>query len=340
MKRLSTLAALAFVTVIGFSSCGKKESAGVPEMERYKDPYLNFSLEYPKTWVPRQQYGKVDFFSSDDAIMNFQSPSGSSSGAKVDFRVTKLKALKPLDSLETGFRNNLEWKDAATFGAKENATLGTAAAVRVPYAIKITSSTSIKGFYELALLDSSLYALDCSAFNEQYDALKPTFDSIAATIRYPEAKVAGRDVNAPAETFDTYASNYLDIQYPSNFEANVIPKRGGDIFSVQFGGERLDCTYRVDVKPAKGLLLDKVYSQLKNEMAKNFRITGEAATTINGVPARYVNLTPPQKDIKSRAYILVQNDKFYRVFMNWYGPKAKEYLPAFEKAVASLKIKG
>ena len=45
------------------------------------------------------------------------------------------------------------------------------------------------------------------------------------------------------------------------------------------------------------------------------------------------------KDVASRAYFVVKNDKIYRVIFNYYAPAKKDFLPAFEKSVASIRIK-
>jgi hypothetical protein len=38
-------------------------------------------------------------------------------------------------------------------------------------------------------------------------------------------------------------------------------------------------------------------------------------------------------------YFVVKNDKFYRIIFNYYEPAKKDFLPAFEKSIASLRIK-
>jgi hypothetical protein len=45
------------------------------------------------------------------------------------------------------------------------------------------------------------------------------------------------------------------------------------------------------------------------------------------------------KDVQSRVYFLVKNDKFYRVIVNYYVPMRSAYLPAFEKTIGSLVVK-
>jgi len=35
----------------------------------------------------------------------------------------------------------------------------------------------------------------------------------------------------------------------------------------------------------------------------------------------------------------VKDDKVYRLVVTWYQPMADDYVPAFEKVIASLKIK-
>jgi len=45
------------------------------------------------------------------------------------------------------------------------------------------------------------------------------------------------------------------------------------------------------------------------------------------------------RDISSRVYFIVKNDKWYRCIMNYYTPMRATYLPVFEKMMSSLTIK-
>ncbi|MGB9773788.1 MAG: PsbP-related protein [Bacteroidota bacterium] len=340
MRRVSILVALAFAMLISFSSCGKKKPLRVTEWETYKDPYTNFSLIYPKGWyIASSEYGKVRIYSSPDAMTKFYDPASAGPlGVEIFFNAQKLQKPETLEEAAQAYRGEL--KDMATFAAEESTKLGNAPAVRIPYTIKIDSKNQIRGFRILAIQDTTLYALNCSAFNELYDDYSTVLDSIASTVRLPAPVVAGRDETAPSTSFDTYNSNYFDIGYPSNFEYSFPPKRGDVEFSVHFEGYRKDCTYQIDVSPAKGNSLDKVVTKYKADIAKKgYRIGGTGQTTISGLPAQYVNLSLPGYAVQSRAYFVVNNDKIYYIFMSWYQPKAALYIPVFERAVSTMKIK-
>ena len=59
---------------------------------------------------------------------------------------------------------------------------------------------------------------------------------------------------------------------------------------------------------------------------------------IDGLKAYYLNYSP-SRDIESRAYFTVKNDHVYRILFNYFQPLRKDFLPTFEKTVASIHIK-
>jgi len=56
------------------------------------------------------------------------------------------------------------------------------------------------------------------------------------------------------------------------------------------------------------------------------------------VNATYLDYRPV-KDINSRVYFLVKNDRLYRVIFNYYTPMKEKYISTFEKVVTSIKVK-
>ena len=66
------------------------------------------------------------------------------------------------------------------------------------------------------------------------------------------------------------------------------------------------------------------------------RSTGKG--TIGGEPALYVSYSP-RAQVESRAYFAVKNDRVYRVTLNWYKPQEVEYTAAYDKVLASIKLK-
>ena len=80
--------------------------------------------------------------------------------------------------------------------------------------------------------------------------------------------------------------------------------------------------------------MDKVFDQNKGK----FKPKSTKDAKIDGLDAKYLTYTPEPK-VEGRAYFVVKNDKVYRLVVTWYQPMADDYVPVFEKAIASLKIK-
>jgi hypothetical protein len=81
--------------------------------------------------------------------------------------------------------------------------------------------------------------------------------------------------------------------------------------------------------------LDKVVDQNSKKLSN---VTGKGTITISGENARFFNYSPA-RGIKSRIYFTVKNDKIYRVIFNYYAPMEKDFLPAYEKIIASIRLK-
>ncbi len=107
------------------------------------------------------------------------------------------------------------------------------------------------------------------------------------------------------------------------------------IYSINYSGERrADCNIQVDVLDAsKQNKLDKIVednrAKYKNAKPKDVKIGGVAAKVMDYSFA---------KDVKSRVYFTIKDDKLYRITMNWFKGEEKDYLPIFEKSIKSFKF--
>jgi hypothetical protein len=98
--------------------------------------------------------------------------------------------------------------------------------------------------------------------------------------------------------------------------------------------DRLDCSINIDVFDAKKLSVEKVWEQNKGRY--NAKSTGQAK--IDDQNAFYADYSP-RKDINSRVYFAVKNDKVIRVTINYFAPQKDVYFPTFENMVKSIKLK-
>jgi hypothetical protein len=169
-----------------------------------------------------------------------------------------------------------------------------------------------------------------------YDHYYSVFDTVIASFEIPKLTKTepNKIVEKPSEDFVTFENNYLKISHPSDFDVTIIPPKSPAVYSMDISGYRNDSFIHLDILPAQNLTIDKVVKQ--NE--KFYRVTSMGTTTINGIETVYLDYVP-RKEIHSRVYFLVMNNNIYRIIFNYFTPMKADYLPSFEKVIASLEVK-
>lgn len=142
------------------------------------------------------------------------------------------------------------------------------------------------------------------------------------------------EILVPSREFIIFSDKVLSLSYPSNFNPVQPAPKGEVSFTLILQGYRNDSNVLIDVRPAKKLTLEKVIEQ----NTKFYKPTSTGETTIDGNKSMYLSYSMT-KDVASRAYFVVKNDKIYRVIINYYKPSEKDFLPAFEKTISSIQIK-
>ncbi len=325
------------VLAVAFAACQKTTPVQVPPLQNYRDGLNLFTIDVPSGWQQSSEPGKLNIYNSQDAWNRFADPTSSSKPAvRIYIHAESVGGQKLQDVVEQ-FKDNLR-QEQYQIDPDEQTTLGGEQAVKIPYALRLDSKNTIYGFAVLTVADSTEYGYECQGFNKEFKRYAPVFDTVQTTYRIIPKAVAKQQIPEdmiPSTTTRTYENGYLSMQYPDNFTATSKSASGDIISSELIKGYRADCTVQVDVLDAKKLNVDKVLDQNKGKYPGNAKIE---KTQIDGLEAYQISYSPV-RTIKSRAYFVVKNDKWIRVTMNWYEPMQKDYLPAFEKAVASLKLK-
>jgi len=319
-----------------------KEQVEVKEWAQFQDQFFKVSFNYPKNWVVVTEPTKIVVSSSVEAAEKFfdRDPrkadgvqviiASDRSDSKQDFAeyVRNFKADKEAEGYKT-----TEMEDAKIDGLN---------AKKISYAGVVDENTKIKAIYIAVLKDSTMYYVQYAAFNDLFEPYKPIFDSVLVSLVLPQKIVIPKGVNPgiPLIQVEKYSDNYIQLEYPANFGSTELPQKGDMISGVRFSGNkdgmRNDCSIDIDIRPAKKLSLQKVVDQ--NVKFFNPKSRGEAS--ISGDKALYLNYVPQKvKNIESRVYFIVKNDKIYRIILNYYAPMKKDFLPAFEKVVASIRLK-
>jgi hypothetical protein len=336
--------AILLAGVFAVFGCGEKKKVYKPitAWEKYSDPFTGLSFSHPVAdstgWHLNADGNRVTLTSSLAAAEKFLDPYADDRGEE-GMQITVFRerpdSLQSLDEIVAMYAKD---RKAEGFNVSKIDTMmvDSTNARKFTYYGNFTQKTKLTRTRVYAIRDSVQYYLEYGAFNDLFQPYSYVMDSLIASIHFPRPKVktADADPSLPSTTFTDFSNNYLKISYPDNFEASTPSVKGETKFSLEIKGYRQDCTVRIDILPAKGLTVEKVFEQ---NQAKFSRVSAKGEATIAGVKAMFLNYSPA-KDIASRAYFVVKNDQVYRIIMNFYGPKRADFLPAFEKTVGSLKI--
>jgi hypothetical protein len=325
--------------------CKKREYPPIAAWDKYSDQFSGLSFNYPKGWLLNAEGNRVTLTSTFEAAERFVDPRAEDKREKdIDAQITVSRerpdSLNALDAIVNSFIKDRSSEGFLGKTAKEimpeTIMLDSTEARKFTYYGNYTQQNKVTTTRVYAIRDSVVYYLEYAAFNDYFEPYSYVMDSLIASIRLPrpKSKAAAADPSLPSTTFTEFSNNFLRISYPDNFDAATPSVKGETKFSLEIKGYRQDCNVRIDILPAKGLAVEKVFEQNQGKFA---RVSGKGEATIAGVKAMFLNYTPA-KDIASRAYFLVKNDQVYRIIMNYYAPKRADFVPAFEKTVGSLKI--
>jgi hypothetical protein len=329
---------LALVSIaIALPGCGKKQEAlTIAAWDQYQDPYSGITFRYPQGWPLVPEGGRFSVFSSQDVVTRFYDfTQKGRDGARLVVASEKMEPLQALDQYQSQLKTDLG-NSGFDITSVEPATLAGVPASLVHYRGAVDRDNVIEAIQVSAVRDSMLFTVKYEAFNEVFAQCKPALDTVLASLALPRPKPTGspEELSAPSAEMAKFENQRLSISYPANFETSFPAPKAPTEFSMDIKGYRQDSYVRIDIIPAGGLAADKVVEQ----NAKFYRETSRSSVTVAGVAATYLSYSP-MKDIQSRVYFVVKNDKIYRIIVNYYAPMRAAYLPVFEKSVGSLVIK-
>ena len=341
-KSLLMLALAAFMLVPG---C-KPKKAEIAGWQQFQDDYFRVTFTHPKDWVLLRDPNKVAIYSSAEAAEKFfDHEARKQDGVQIVVAAEPGKTAQDAVAYLTNHQNE---QKAAGFTVKEmgQTTIEGVNAPQVQYSGIFESPTGEKvkvtTIRAAVLKDSILYFFQYSALNDWFESYRVVFDSVVSSIALPRPVIIPKGVSPaiPLAEIRKYGSDVLTLDHPANFAVSPLPAKGEVTFGIQVAGNlpesRQDCSVTLDVRPAKKLTAEK----LADQNSKIFKPTSKGETKISDQKALFFNYTPQGvKNVKSRVYFMVKDDKFYRVIINYFAPMEKDFLPAFEKVVASIRIK-
>jgi hypothetical protein len=323
-----------FVLIVG---CSKKPATvTITAWELYQDPYYKISFKYPQGWPLVTEGGRFSVYSSPNVMNRFYDYSiKGEDGIRLLVATQKMDTLQGLEQYVDNIKNDLV-NSGFDILTTEPATLAGQPGTAVHYSGVIDKKTKLEVIQLTAMRDSSLYTVKYEAFNELFTPGKVALDSAVASLKLPEPKPKAKNVDdsAPSAELASFDNNMLKIMYPANFETNLPTPKAPSELTLDIKGYRQDSFIRIDVLPAKGLSPEKVVEQ----NAKFFKEISRGKATIDNQKVTFINYSAA-KDISSRVYFLVKNDKIYRLIINYYTPMKEAFLPAFVKSLGSLTVK-
>jgi len=329
-----------FIAIALLPGCKNNSTADIKEWTQYQDQFFKVSFNYPKDWVVVTESKRVVISSSTEAAEKFfDHDARKADGIQIVITAVRSDSLQDYTKFMQDFKDG---KTAEGFTVKniEDASVEGLGAKKVAYAGAYEENIKISAICVATLKDSTIYTVQYSAFNKLFEPYKVVFDSIMNSLKLPQKIVVekGVDPAIPVAQIERYSDDNLQLEYPANFGATDAAKKGEVISAVRFMGtnkdSRNDCTIDIDARPAKKLTLEKVVEQ----NSKKINATSKGNAKIGGENSVFFNETP-QKSIERRTYIVVKNDKFFRIILTYYVPMKKDFLPAFEKVIASIRFK-
>ncbi len=329
---------LSFLFVVFSIFWGCQRSQKVDQIigwEEYNNPYFQVQFSHPQGWyVNADGSTRVRIYSAAKSINKFLDPtSKGTEGVQFIVAFEKMELLKSLDQYTIDYQNELTASGLAL--KTEKKLMDNTDAVQFEYTEVFGKNAKITTIETVAIKDTVLYTISFKAFNDLTESFRPAYDVFLTSIQLPKPKEKQADPSIPSTEFTNYTNSYLKISYPDNFSPSELPLTGEFKLSLEIKGFREDSNIRIDVLPAKGLVVEKVVEQ---NISKFPKAVGPVETTIDGIKALSINYSPAN-NIASRVYFTVKNDHVYRIIVNYYLPMKDKYLPAFEKAVASLQLK-
>jgi hypothetical protein len=318
-----------------FSACSRSpKTATIAEWEQYKEPYLQFSVRYPKDWVLGTEGSMISVYSSQDAAKKFLDPSSKApDGVEVVVSAVKPKPFLTLNAFVDSVRSDLS-ESGFRVDSAEAVSVDGVAGQQFFYTGSYSEGVTLSAVRLIAVKDSTFYSILYAGFNEMYPAYRSVFDTVSSSLQFPQRAAAPADPSLPSPTFTKLSNAYLEILYPDNFDPSYPVPKGEVSYSLELRGYRQDCTIRIDVFPSKGLTVEKIVEQ----NAQFYKETSKGGATIDGLRSLFINYSPA-RNIGSRVYFLVKGDRMYRIILNYFQPLKSEFLPAFEKSATYLHIK-
>lgn len=340
MKKFFNLfAAALFISVVLISCGGNAGNAPeIKELKGYTDIVNGMSLNYPADWVVQKLPGaRFVVVNSNEGKSRFQKydPTGFP-GTKIDITMLKLDSVKTLEYIAENSRGF----DPSVYKTS-SATIDGAKAIKLDYTFELNSGV-FNGVSYIVTKDNIIASIiTIEGFDGTLDLYKAKIDEILASIKLPvykeaaPAQTVAEELPPPSQNLVAQKGMGYTIMIPDNFNPQS-KKVSGTLESRNYMGERRgDCNILVDVIDAsKSKNLGKISEELHARYPKAGALK---SANIGGLEAKSFDYQPAGS-VKGKVFVALKGDKLYRISMNWFTGEEKDYLPIFQKSIASIKF--
>jgi len=336
MKQFAVAVVLVLLTVAG---C--KTEADVPPIagwEQFGDQFFRASFTQPVGWEVQRDPSRITITSSLAAMEKFFDPySKNDPGAQLTVAAERTDSVRTLQAVFDELKQGIEESGFRIDGIDSSVTIEGHRAIQIEYGGRFDERTSLKVIRAMTYKDTTTYYVQFAGFNEYYKPYRAVYDSALASLMLPKpiVKKKGVDPSLPVAERDRFSNQFVEFTYPTNFSPSVDKPSTGVEYAMSIKGYRQDSYITLDIRSAQGLALDKVVEQNKERFR---RASSPKSAKIGSENASYLDYSPVS-GVNGRVYFMVKNDKFYRVIMVYPASLARDFRPAFEETIASLKLK-
>lgn len=342
MKKLTFLLLLAGLTLTIITSCGKSEAdpVKIESLDTYTDPITGFSVKYPKNWIKNSSDGvRFVVFSHELGRKRFNKyDTEGFPVAKVDVIAADMSGGMTIDSIISKsmiFDPNIyEIADVTIDGIPGK---------KLIYSFPLGGGMFNGMMYVAAKDTLKATVLTIESFDDSYETYKSSFDEIIASLKLakaPEPKKVDtifqtEEAPLPSTTLAQRGGDGFEIGIPDNFKSENIGKAATALRAWSFLGDRRgDSFIKIETFDASK---QKDLKKIVDENKSSFGNGTPRSTTLGGQNA-YVIDYKPGSSVKGRVWFVLKNNKMYRITINWFTGEEKDFLPVFEKSVASIKF--
>lgn len=344
MKNFFTMLFAILTVVLLITACGQKHKpVEIQGLTDYSDPAVGFSIKHPTNWwVNKTQGVNFGVYSSRESAGRFNNyDSKGLPAARIFVSFITLNDSMTIDDVK---KKAMIFQSSA-YKPEQKITIDGVEGSKYLYEFELEDG-KFNGELFIATKDAKLATImNVEAFAGSIETYRKSFDEIIASLKLavaPEKKIDTIkqivEIDPPSENLTPRKGTGYTISIPDNFRSRTITGRN-TIFTENYIGERrADCNIQVDVKDAsKQKDLKKIVTETKG----NIGGAGEpVSTTIGGEKGYYIPYSIKTKDgtVKARMYFAMKGDRLFQITMNWFSGEEQNYLPIFEKSIASVKF--